>query len=131
MADTQVLGTCVFRRAGSSPASRTLIIAYFPVPKKAHIRQLLFISYSIGKFDFAKTACSVKIPRDGNFLKSPELDPHSKQVHCKIKKYRSNSSAVIFRQYVKVAHPACMCGTITDNYDIDFSNPDSLLLEYQ
>jgi hypothetical protein len=24
MADTQVLGTCVFGRAGSSPASRTL-----------------------------------------------------------------------------------------------------------
>lgn len=26
MADTQVLGTCVFGRAGSSPASRTQII---------------------------------------------------------------------------------------------------------
>ena len=26
MADTQVLGTCVFGRAGSSPASRTLVL---------------------------------------------------------------------------------------------------------
>ena len=26
MADTQVLGTCVFGRAGSSPASRTLYV---------------------------------------------------------------------------------------------------------
>ncbi len=26
MADTQVLGTCVFGRAGSSPASRTLVM---------------------------------------------------------------------------------------------------------
>ena len=28
MADTQVLGTCVFGRAGSSPASRTLVFKY-------------------------------------------------------------------------------------------------------
>ena len=28
MADTQVLGTCVFGRAGSSPASRTSYIFY-------------------------------------------------------------------------------------------------------
>ena len=28
MADTQVLGTCVFGRAGSSPASRTNIYVY-------------------------------------------------------------------------------------------------------
>ena len=27
MADTQVLGTCVFGRAGSSPASRTLVMS--------------------------------------------------------------------------------------------------------
>jgi hypothetical protein len=29
MADTQVLGTCVFGRAGSSPASRTIISIEF------------------------------------------------------------------------------------------------------
>jgi hypothetical protein len=29
MADTQVLGTCVFGRAGSSPASRTIISTEF------------------------------------------------------------------------------------------------------
>ena len=28
MADTQVLGTCVFGRAGSSPASRTQYLSY-------------------------------------------------------------------------------------------------------
>ena len=44
MADTQVLGTCVFGRAGSSPASRThyllVLIAFI---SRAH---LLLVPYS-------------------------------------------------------------------------------------
>ena len=36
MADTQVLGTCVFGREGSSPFSRTKHCVYSPIPFNIH-----------------------------------------------------------------------------------------------
>ena len=39
MADTQVLGTCVFGRAGSSPASRTNIL-YLMLMRSTFLRVL-------------------------------------------------------------------------------------------